>query len=91
MAEIGIRELKQRVSEIVRRVREKRETIIITYRGRGVARLVPMDGVESKKAAPSAEGSAVWAEMDELAQEVGAHWPPGVPAVGGVQEQRREL
>jgi prevent-host-death family protein len=87
MMEVGIRELKQRASYILRQVREKKETIIITHRGRPVARLVPVEDLESKRA----EALAVWAEMDELAREIGAHWPEGVSAVEAVREQRREL
>lgn len=84
MVEIGVRELKQQASDIIRRVREKKETITITYRGRPVAKLVP---VEDR----SAEAQAVWAEMEELAREIGRRWPPDVSAVEAVKEQRREL
>jgi prevent-host-death family protein len=87
MVEVGIRELKQRASYILRQVWEKKETIIITHRGRPVAKLVPVEDLESKRA----EALAVWAEMDELAREIGAHWPKGVSAVEAVREQRREL
>jgi len=87
MVEVGIRELKQRASHILRQVREKKETITITYRGRPVARLVPVEDMESKRA----EALAVWAKMDDLAREIGAHWPEGVSAVEAVREQRREL
>jgi prevent-host-death family protein len=87
MMEVGIRELKQRASYILRQVREKKETIIITHRGRPVARLVPVEDAESTRA----EGLAVLAQIDELAREIGAHWPKGVSAVEAVREQRREL
>lgn len=87
MMEIGVRELKQRASDILRRVREHNETIAITYRGRVVARLVPAEDVKGR----NAEASAVWAEMDELAEKIGALWPQGVSAVEAVREQRREL
>lgn len=87
MIEVGIRELKQRTSHILRQVREKKETITVTHRGRAVARIVPVEDAESKRA----EALAVWAEMDELAREIGAHWPEGVSAVEAVREQRREL
>ena len=87
MVEVGVRELKRRASHILRQVREKKETFIITYRGRPVARLVPAEDMESKKA----EALAVLAEIDELAREIGAHWPEGVSAVEAVREQRREL
>ena len=87
MVEVGIRELKQRASHILRQVREKKETITITYRGRPVARLVPVEDAESKRA----EALAVLAEADELARKIGAAWPKGVSAVEAVREQRREL
>jgi len=41
MEEIGIRELKQRVSEVLRQVREEHESFSVTYRGKVVAKLVP--------------------------------------------------
>jgi prevent-host-death family protein len=87
MMEVGIRELKQRASYILRQVREKKETIIITHRGRAVARLVPVEDQESKRA----ETMAVLAEADELARKIGAVWPRGVSAAEAVREQRREL
>lgn len=85
MAEIGIRELKQRTSEILRHVREEKESISITYRGRVVARLVPVDKVGKR-----ARDTQVWTDMDELAAEIGDRWPVGVTAVEAVQEQRRD-
>ena len=73
MGEIGIRELKQHTSEIVRRVRQEKESFVITYRGRVVARLVPVEEAGHKRA----EAAAVWGEMNQLATEIGAHWPAG--------------
>ena len=87
MGEVGIRELKQRTSEVLRRVREHREVITITNRGRVVARLIPVEEAGEK----TAEASRVWADMDQLAQEIGARWPVGVSAVEAIREQRREL
>lgn len=85
MGEVGIRELKQRTSEVLRRVRLRRESVDITYRGRVVARLVPVAEAEGRRA----EAASVWVEMDQLAAEVGAHWPPGLSAEEAVAEQRR--
>lgn len=39
---IGIRELGSSASKIIRRVREKGETVDISYRGQVVARLIPI-------------------------------------------------
>jgi prevent-host-death family protein len=43
MPEIGVRELKARASEIVRQVREQRMRYTITYRGRPVGLLIPLE------------------------------------------------
>lgn len=87
MGEIGVRELKQRANEILRRVREQKETFTVTYRGRPVARLVPVEDAGKDRV----KALATWAEMDDLAREIGALWPKGVSAVEAVREQRREL
>ena len=70
--QIGIRELKERTSAIVKRIRERNETVIITYRGRAVARIVPFEDASTMRA----EGRRVWMAMDELAKEIGAQRPP---------------
>ncbi len=85
MAEIGVRDLKLRASDVLRRVREEGESFTVTYRGRAVARLVPVDRAERGPA----DLSGVWTEMDRLAGEIGASWPEGVSASDAVGEQRR--
>jgi prevent-host-death family protein len=83
---IGVRELKEHASEIVRRVREHRDMYEITYRGRVVARLVPIT-----EPANAQSPETFWAELDRVAAEIGSRWPEGVTAVESVREQRREL
>ena len=87
MTEIGIRQLKQQASELVRRVSEGKEIITITNRGNAVARLVPVEDAESKRV----HVEAVWVGMDEIALEIGASWPKEVSAVEAVKERRREF
>jgi prevent-host-death family protein len=87
MEEIGVRELKENASEVVRRVREEKATYRITYRGRAVAELLPLPQGEEEHA----DWERIWAEMDELAAEVSAKWPKGISAVEAVREQRRDL
>ena len=84
---VGVRELKERASAILRRVSEERETILITRRGHVVARLVPVEDEARRRS----DTLAVLAEMDELAREIGAHWPRGVSAAQAVKQQRRDL
>jgi prevent-host-death family protein len=86
METIGIRELKARASEIVRRVREEGVVFEVSYRGLAVARLVPV--VE-----PVAERSAeaFLERLDRTADEIGQRWPAGVSSVEAVGDVRREL
>lgn len=87
MPVIGVRELKARTSEVLRRVREQGETIDITYRGEVVAQLIPVQPTQ-----PVERGAgAVWTNLDRLAAEIGRHWPPDVSAADAVSEVRRKL
>ncbi len=87
MTTVGIRELKQNTSRILRRVREGGETIEITYHGEPIARLVPIS-----PAKPSTEEiSAVLTDLDELSAEISAQWPEGVSALDAINDVRRGL
>ncbi len=84
MAEIGVRELKQNTSDIIRRVREKKESFDITYRGRVVAWLLPIERQPGDE-----DWRTVWAEMDRLTDEIAERLPPNVSAADEVSKQRR--
>jgi prevent-host-death family protein len=87
MTEVGIRELKAQASDIIRRVRDKNETFIVTYRGRAVARIEPLQDRDAQVS----HDVSILEEMDRLADEISKHWPEGVSAADAVAEQRREL
>jgi prevent-host-death family protein len=87
MITIGIRELKQQTSKILRRVREDGETIEITYHGDPVARLIPIAPQKSS----DEDMTAYWTDLDQLTAEISAKWPEGVTAVDAIREVRREL
>ena len=67
---VGVRELKNRTTEILRDVRENRAEYVVTYYGRPVAVLLPVDeswlAGEAKRAAEAATPG------DEVAVELGA-------------------
>ncbi len=84
---IGIRELRGRTSEVLRRVRTQHETIAVTYRGKIVARIVPVEQPPRTRD----DLSAIFADMDELAAEISAQWPADVTAVEAINEGRRTL
>jgi prevent-host-death family protein len=86
MGAVGIRELKTRTSQVIRRVREGRETIDITYHGEIVARVVPASRSSSRTRTPAA-----WSTIDRVAKEIGARWPTGRSAAAAVREGRRGL
>jgi prevent-host-death family protein len=70
MSSVGVRELKEQTSEIVRRVREDGETIDITYRGEVVATLEP------KRKPSQEESDAFWERLDRLRKDIAAHMGP---------------
>lgn len=82
MVTVGIRELKQQASELVRLVRETGNEVQVTYHGEVVALLIPV-----KQASKSHENA--WAKLDNLAAEIGVRWPKGVSAADAVAEARR--
>jgi prevent-host-death family protein len=81
MPEVGVRELKNHTSQIVRAVREARAEYVITYRGRPVARLLPI--------AEEEEGEQVLEELERLSQEISARWQSDKSAVELLDEVRR--
>ena len=87
MREIGVRELKAKASEIVRSVRKRRARYIITYRGRPVALLSPLEELAPSRAAGGE--SAAWDELTRLGKEIGRAWPAGVSSADVLSEMRR--
>lgn len=87
MSTVGVRELKQETSKILRRVREAGETIEITYHGEIVARLVPVNPPQPA----DEEIAAVLADLEALSAEISAKWPEGVSALDAVHDVRRDL
>jgi len=85
MRQVGVRELKEKTSEILREVSEKRVSVEITNRGKVVARLVP--GWKSE----SGSGEKFIKDMKAIAEEVSKYLPEGTSAVEAVKEHRREL
>ena len=87
MLSVGIKELKRDASAIVKRVREGKETVEVTYRGSVVAQIVPVESDEERQV----RFDRVWQQMDALAEEISAKWTSDGSAVDAVRESRREL
>ena len=87
MEMIGIRELKDHATQILRKVREEGAEYQITYHGKVIAHLGP--AISEELHIP--EQDDIWAEWDALSEEISKHWPEGVSAVDAVRDVRREL
>jgi prevent-host-death family protein len=88
MPRVGVKELKNRTTQIVRDVRERSQRYVITLDGTPVAVLKPYSAAEDER--PTAEEFEAWLkEWDELVEEIGKHLPPGASGVDAVAEQRR--
>lgn len=94
MVYVGVRELKNDASEVIRAVREERAKYIVTYHGRPVAIILPVDPSQqavdiAASVAGAVDDADYWAEMDALRAEIDAKWQSDKSAVELVAEQRR--
>ena len=88
MRTLEIDELPEYFKEIVRMAQEEGELVEVTDNGEVIARLIPVP----KTPQPGKRDlSTFWKEMDQLAAEISAHWPPNVSAVEAVRDARRDL
>ena len=85
---IGVRELKNHVSRVIRAVREEMAEYVVTLRGEPVAVLRPLTEEEAQQLRQT-ETDERLAEMKTLAQEVAAAWISDKSGVELVAEQRR--
>jgi prevent-host-death family protein len=86
--EIGIRELKNEASRIVRTVREEMMEYVITVRGEPVALLRPLTEMDERRLRQQAIEMEL-AEWEALAEAIGASWQSAKTGVELVEEQRR--
>lgn len=90
MAQIGVRELKARASEIIRAVRERRARYIVTYRGRPVGVLLPLDeSSQGEVVTGGAQGGDAWEELTRLGEEIGRDWRSPLTSTEFLSEMRR--
>jgi prevent-host-death family protein len=85
---IGVRELKNHASRVLRAVREEMSEYVVTLRGEPVAVLRPLTEEEVQRLR-QAETDEALADMKALAQEVAAAWTSDQSGVELIAEQRR--
>ncbi len=89
---IGVRELKEQATRILQRVREEKAEYIITYQGRPIAILMPVDAAQVEAAMVEAGRRAVsggWAAYARPAEEIRRAWPQEHSAQTTLDEVRR--
>jgi len=85
---IGVRELKNQATRIVRTIREEMAEYIITVQGKPVAVLRPFTA-EDEQQLRQVKLEESLAEMKQLAQQVAAAWTSPKSGVDLISEQRR--
>ena len=94
MPQVGIRELKNEASEIIRAVREDRVEYVVTHRGKPVAVILPVaegwhESEAERVAAAARDQADFWGRMEALRAEITAKWQSDKTAVELIEEQRR--
>lgn len=85
MPEVGVRELKERASEIVRDLMTQRTRYIITYRGRRVGVLGPLEEAPLSDAV----GPDPWDDLGQLGEKIGRGWRSPLTAAELLSGMRR--
>jgi prevent-host-death family protein len=78
MPTIGVRKLREQTSEVLRQVREAQAEYIITYQGKPVALLLPVQAEVVEKTMVEAGQRSVadgWETYARLAEELRRDWP----------------
>ncbi len=86
MPEIGVRELKNHASQIIRQLRDRQTRYVVTFRGKPVAVLLPLP--EAEVPAPET-GEDPWSELTELGQAISRGWIGDKTGADLLSEMRR--
>jgi prevent-host-death family protein len=92
MSLIGVRELREQTSEVIRRVREDGAEYVVTYQGRPVAIILPLDAGRAEKEMVQASKKAVlgsWERYERLAEEIRRDWPANLSTQDVIDSIRR--
>lgn len=88
MPVVGVRELKNRATQIVRAVREEGAQYVVTVNGQPAAVLRPFTDHDEEEL-QRAGGEELAAMLDAYADRISAAWKSPLTAAEAVAEQRR--
>jgi prevent-host-death family protein len=92
MPTIGVRELREQTSEVLRQVRERRAEYVVTYQGKPVALLLPVDSEAVEEAMVQAGRKSVEGGLEtwrRVMEQVRRDWPAGKSTQELMDEIRR--
>jgi prevent-host-death family protein len=92
MPTIGVRELREHTSEVLRQIREQRAEYIVTYQGRPVALLLPVDSEAVEEAMVQAGRKSVEGGLEtwrRVMGQVSRDWPADKSTQELIDEIRR--
>jgi len=92
MSVIGVRELREQTSEVIRRVRQEFAEYVVTYQGRPVAIILPLDAERAEREMVQAGKKAVlgsWERYERLAEELRRDWPANLTTQELIDALRR--
>jgi prevent-host-death family protein len=88
---IGVRELRERTTQVLRQVRDEKAEYVITYQGRPVALLLPIspEALESAMVQAAKQSSGGWEAYARAAEQVRQAWDTQVETQAVLDEIRR--
>jgi prevent-host-death family protein len=89
---IGVRELRERTTEVLRQIREQQAEYIITYQGRPIALLLPIHSEVVEAAMAQAGRKSVVGGLEtwrRVAEQVRRDWPADKSTQESMDEIRR--
>ncbi len=92
MAIVGVRELREQASEVIRRVREEHVEYVVTYQGRPVAIILPLDTGRAEAEIVASSRKAIvanWEQYRRVADDIRRVWPSGVSTQDVINAIRR--
>jgi prevent-host-death family protein len=92
MSVIGVRELRQQTSEVIRRIREEGAEYVVTYQGRPVAIILPLDTERAEAEMVQAGKKAIlgnWEQYEQIAREIRDAWPADLTTQDLIDDIRR--
>lgn len=86
---VGVRELKIHASEIIRRVRDEKIEYVVTFHGRPVGLLIPIDEAAVEEGTVSAARAVAQEAIREMLSSRRRERPHAAPAATGEGEEAR--